>query len=850
MAQYDDEELLTAGLGGTRIGPFKLLEQVGEGGMGIVYLAEQLEPVNRQVALKLMRPGRQSLAVLERFRRERDTLAMLSHPNLATILDAGTTEDGTPYFVMEYVPGQDLISYADDNGLTNRERLVLLMQVCNGMLHAHQKGIIHRDIKPSNLLAYGAEGRHMVKVIDFGLAKDLDGGSQHTTDGELVGTPFYMSPEQAEGKPVDVRTDVYAMGLVLYELLVGELPFDRTSGSTYSYLMKMLKVEPPRPSKRLGSLGDSASDQAASRGSTLQGLERQLKGELDWIVVKALCREPEERYPTVADLAADIRRFLNDEPVLAGPGTRRYRFKKFVSRHRTAVVSTALVVVAMITATVVSTISLIRVSASEQRYREVAAQSQVINAFLEDLLTSPDPRHEGRDLRVAELIADQSLMLDEALGSQPLLAARVRRTLGKTFTALGDYEQAQTLLETALKQQVDLIGPTHLDTLETQLQLALVRLRQGRFSEAEDLAKDVCNQRDKQLGGDHPLTMYALTLRAHAMYRADNVELAERILTENAARQNRVLGPEHADTLYSLHIRANALRRLDRLEEAEALYRDVLARREKTLGLDHPDTIESRNNLANAQFTAGNYEEAEANYRAAYEARLSVLGPDHSQTLMSANNIGAICYAQRRYEEAGEWYRQTLATQERTLDPRHVDIAMSQNNLANVYRRSGRHRESARLYRAALSILDEQVGSGHTEAIRTRLNLVKLYMQMESWPQALQLAEETIGYAPEVPDGYHFKAQILSALGDTKGLIAFLESRVVEDVSALEFRAQLVQVYAQQGSFEKAEMHAHSLIETADKSLVEQLRSDLLQANSPFANRFEALIGEPAATIE
>ncbi|HZL86950.1 MAG TPA: serine/threonine-protein kinase, partial [Pirellulaceae bacterium] len=342
---------------GTMIGPYKLLQQIGEGGMGVVYMAEQAEPVQRKVALKVIKPGMDTRQVIARFEAEKQALALMDHVNIARVLDAGTTPTGRPYFVMELVHGVPITKYCDDNQFTPRQRLELFVPVCQAIQHAHQKGIIHRDIKPSNVMVTLYDGKPVPKVIDFGVAKateqKLTERTLFTQYGTMVGTLEYMSPEQAEMSAlgVDTRSDIYSLGVLLYELLTGSTPLThkRMKEAAYAEILRMIKeVEPPKPSTRLSDSGEALASISANRHTEPAKLTKLVRGELDWIVMKTLEKDRNRRYETAKDFAADVQRYLGDEPVQACPPSRWYRFRKFARRNKRPVLAATLVVLALV----------------------------------------------------------------------------------------------------------------------------------------------------------------------------------------------------------------------------------------------------------------------------------------------------------------------------------------------------------------------------------------------------------------------------------------------------------------------------------------------------------------------
>jgi serine/threonine protein kinase len=372
---------------GTQIGPYELLSVLGEGGFGIVYRAEQKEPVRRQVALKLIKPGMDSKQVIARFESERQALALLDHPNIAHIFDGGTTQSGRPYFVMEYVKGMPITEYCDRNKLDTEERLQLFIQVCEAIQHAHQKGIIHRDVKPSNILVSKQEDKADLKVIDFGVAKaisqPLTERTLFTEQGQLIGTPEYMSPEQAEltNQDIDTRSDIYSLGVLLYELLTGTLPFepDTLRAAAFDEVIRIIRdTDPPRPSTRLLSLGEKATTAATNRRTDVRALSKRLHKELEWIPLKAMRKEPDRRYKTASEFADDVRNYLNGDPLTAGPESRTYRLKKTIKRHQVVVSATAVVLMTLAAGIVATTMFALK--AIDERDKKGIALERAIRA--------------------------------------------------------------------------------------------------------------------------------------------------------------------------------------------------------------------------------------------------------------------------------------------------------------------------------------------------------------------------------------------------------------------------------------------------------------------------------------
>ena len=370
---------------GQQIGRYKLREQIGEGGMGVVFVAEQERPIRRKVALKIIKPGMDTKEVIARFEAERQALALMNHPNIAKVLDAGTTRSGRPYFVMELVQGIPITAYCDRYKLTTRQRLELFVTVCQAVQHAHQKGVIHRDLKPSNVLITEHDGEPVVKVIDFGVAKAINQRlteqTIYTRFQQMVGTPMYMSPEQADlsGLDVDTRSDVYSLGVLLYEVLTGATPFDkqRFREAAYDEIRRIIREEePPKPSTKISTMGATASDISNYRQTDPRRLSQSLRGELDWIVMKAVEKDRSRRYETANGLAADIRRFLNDEAVVACPPSASYRFRKFARRNQTAIVSLSAVSVVLVAGLCLTTIGFVTARWERDRANEESARAQ------------------------------------------------------------------------------------------------------------------------------------------------------------------------------------------------------------------------------------------------------------------------------------------------------------------------------------------------------------------------------------------------------------------------------------------------------------------------------------------
>ncbi len=705
-----------------RIGPYRIVEPLGEGGMGAVYLAEQEEPIRRRVALKLVKAGLDTRSVLARFESERQALAVMDHPHIARIFDAGATERGRPYFVMELVRGEPITDYCDRRGLSTRARLELFTSVCRAVQHAHHNGVIHRDLKPSNILVAEADGEPVPKVIDFGIAKAASAppaeGTLATQRGQLIGTPEYMSPEQTESGALDVdtRTDVYSLGVVLYELLTGARPFDpeRLRSAGPAELQRIIREEePPKPSTKVSAGGARAGEVATRNATDVRALARQLRGDLDWIVLKAMEKDRARRYETANGLALDIERHLRDEPVLARPPSAAYRLRKFAKRHKVGVAVASAVVFGIVSAAVGLTYALFESNRQRALAERARDESEAVTAFLSKMLAAADPRERGRDTPVGDLLDAASASIGSEFVGAPLVEAELRATMGSAYRALGDYAAAEENLARAVETQRRSLGREHPKALSTMNTLGILRGQQGRFAEAESLHAEVLGIQRRVFGDDHPETLESMTNLAAVL--SDEGRRGEAVPLMRGAVEGlrRTLGEEDRVTLGAMSNLANLYTDLGRVAEAESLQIRTLAVSRRVRGDDHPETLTTMNVLAALYIAQRRHAEAEPLLEALVAARRRMLGDDHPETLTAMNNLASLYFDVGRFGESTALHREIHETRRRVLGEEHIHTLVSMSNLGDAQTHAGQAALAEPILSTAVKSAARVVGSGH-----------------------------------------------------------------------------------------------------------------------------------------
>ncbi len=646
-------------IGASIAGKYKLIDELGRGGMGVVYLAEQVAPVKRKVAVKIIKLGMDTKQVMARFEAERQALAMMDHPSIAKVYDAGATERGRPYFVMEYVKGIPITEYCDTHRLNNRERLELFQEVCQGVQHAHQKGIIHRDIKASNILVAIHDNKPVPKIIDFGVAKAtaqrLTERTVFTELGQLIGTPEYMSPEQAEmsGLDIDTRTDVYSLGVLLYELLIGTLPFDSDTlrAAGLGEIQRIIReTDPPKASTRLSSLGDSQASVAQSRSTDLSALRKELRGDLDWIILKAMEKDRTRRYETVNGLAADIRRHLDNEPVLARPPSTSYKLQKMISRHKVGFVFSVVVAVLILSFIIVMTIASVRIAVERDRAEDEAAKATAINAFLQDTLGSANPiEGSARDITVLEALETASDKIEEAFSNQPEVEVEVRQTIGVTYLRLGQYDKAEDMLQSSLNVARETYDTEHPELAAPITSLAVLLHERGKYDEAESLYREALGIRQKHFGRQDEGVASILNNLGIVLQDKGDYEAAEPIFREILEIDRKLLGEDDLNVAIDLNNLGNIMKDKRDYEAGESYFREAISILKKH---EHPWVAVAMSNLGELMNRKGDFEGAEPVFEEALSIGLEHLGDKNQDVAKLQSRYGECLLKLGKYEEA------------------------------------------------------------------------------------------------------------------------------------------------------------------------------------------------------
>jgi serine/threonine-protein kinase len=714
-------------LEGRRLGAYRVIRELGRGGIGVVYLAVRDDAEFRKdVAIKVLQRGHESEDVVRRFRKERQILAALDHPYIAKLHDGGSTEEGAPYLVMEYVEGQAIDRYCDAGGLGVAARLDLFRKACEAVHFAHQNLVVHRDLKPANILVT-ADGNP--KLLDFGIAKLLKPdvfatGFDPTQMDTRPMTPDYASPEQVRGEAITTASDVYSLGVILYELLAGRRPY-RVRGRSFPEMVRIVCEETParaslavRQAEPRAPAGPGppapAEAVARARGTTPERLARQLRGDLDNIVGVAMRKEPARRYPSVEQLSEDVRRHLRGLPVAARADTVLYRSSKFVRRHRAGVALFVLLVVSLVAFASAMAVQSARLERQRNRAEQEAAKAGAINDYMQKTLGAANPSEgQGKDVTVLSALRSAALTVDSAFPAQPELAAAVRNTIGATYMRLGRYDEAEPLLRASLESRRSRQGNAHPDVSESLTNLGGLRLYQGDYRGAEGYFREALDLRRRHLGRHAAVAASANDLGLALTYLGRYDE-AEPLHRESLALRRELLGPENRAVAESLNNLAFLLHDRGDHAAAEAMYREVVALDRRLLGDAHPDLAIDLDNFASLLDDKGDAAGAEPLFREALAIRRQALGSAHPDVAKSLNNLASLLERRGDLGASEALFREAVALRRGLFgEEGHPDLATNLNNLARVLTSAGRLREALGLYREAQAMYRRTLGEGH-----------------------------------------------------------------------------------------------------------------------------------------
>lgn len=744
---------------GAVVGVYTLVRELGEGGFGTVFLARQDEPVRREVALKVVKAGMDTRQVVRRFQAERQSLAVMNHPSIAKVYDAGTVA-GRPYFVMEHVPGEPITRGADRRRLSVNDRLALMVRVCHAVQHAHSKGVVHRDLKPSNVLVSEVDGALAPKVIDFGIAKAVQGHdagqSVLTHATQIVGTPQYMAPEQAaiDQSDVDTRADVYSLGVILYELLTGSALFESEllSDAAPSELERLIReVEPARPSSRVMRLGAERDGVCESRRVDPGRLARSLRGDLDWIVMRAIEKDRSRRYPTAYALASDIERYLRHEPVDAGPPSRVYRVSKFVRRHRAPMVGVGVASVAVVLLAVGGVWFGLRERDARQRAEDERVKSDAMAEFAQSIITGIDPAQaRGQDTALLRsILSGASERVGQELGDQPGAAAEMHNMIGKAHLSIGSYGEAESSFREAARVADAGLGATAPMTLVSRSNVVSVLTETSRFDEAVVECERILEIRREVYGDEHDQTLDSLSSLGYLYQQLARHDEVVEVLEPVLEVRTRRLGAEHESTLLTMNNLASALNRVGELERAGELFERVLERQLIDPGEEHPRTLATMNNLAGLRARTGEQEQAGSMLERVIEIKRRVLPEGHPSLGVSLYTLGSLRTKMGMHDEAEGLLRESLGVIESVYGREHLRTATVLNALGELAHARGAYGEAIGYADESMAVFVSIGQGGHPNVLALRGNRARFLLDAGRLEEAIAEARDVWQTADE-----------------------------------------------------------------------------------------------------
>ncbi len=770
-ARPDEPALEVVFAVGARVGRYQLLEHLADGGMGTVWRAEQREPISREVALKFIKLGMDTAQFMARFEAERQALAMMDHPNIAKVFDAGSTVGGRPYFVMEYIRGTPILVYCEHEQVSTEGRLRLFVDVCRAIQHAHQKGVIHRDIKSSNVMVSQHDGVPVPKVIDFGVAKatsgELGGHTLVTQHRQVLGTPAYMSPEQidASGIDVDTRSDVYSLGVLLYELLTGTTPFDNEellSGGYAEMLRTIREVEPLRPSTRVTLHGGRGVGRAP--GDVARSGQR-LRGELDWIVMKCLEKDRGRRYDTATGLAADISRFLANEPVLAGPPGAGYRVAKFIRRNRGRVLAATAVAVVLVLGAIVSVIGWLRALDEQRNADEVVA-------FMNATLRGVDPSvAKGRDITMLKEMMDVAAarIARGELADVPAAEVRLGTTIGDIYRRLALYQDAREMLVPTLERARAIWPEGHVQVAFVLASLATLDYVQGNLTAAEPQYREALSITERQLVGDDRRVAAAMGNLAVLLQARGELDEAERLYRRGLAINRRLAAGDHRSVAWFMQALATLLTVRGDHEAAEPLYVESLAMNRRLFPGDDPGVATGLGHLAILHHGRNELEQAEQHYRESLAMNRRLHEGDHPSVATGLNTLATLLRDKGDLEEATRMFVESMDMSRRLFSGDEPNRDANLDALAHLYWLQGEFEKAIPLLVDALAARETMFGRGNVAALAIVLRLGKNHAAAGQIGAALPLLEEAARASLEHPELSEARQALLAACARARG---------------------------------------------------------------------------------